>query len=118
MNFEQLRTYALSIGEEEEAWNFCMEQYTKNSLLPQAIVKYNITSGSGVQLSKVLYNMLLEPERYDITKTIANKIENYIFDPKKIKNAREKYTKALGYDTSNLTFPQIEQSYISRTGNR
>jgi hypothetical protein len=118
MNFEQLRTYALSIGEEEEAWNFCMEQYTKNSLLPQAIVKYNITSGSGVQLSKVLYNMLLEPERYDITKTIANKIENYIFDPKKIKNAREKYTKALGYDTSNLTFPQIEQAYISRTGNR
>ena len=112
--FEQLFNYAILRGEEPSAWKYCYDSYRKNAILPELILKYNIYEwGVSNTFTECLYNKLLNPAKYNLTKKEEKILENFIIKKNARLNNTQRYKEILAnkMDKSmidSLNYPQLE----------
>ena len=114
-NFEELFHSAILRGEEPSAWKYCYDSYRKNALLPQLILKYNLYEwGIGGKFMDCLYNGLLDPTKYNLSKTEEKKLENFLISKEARLNNTQRYKDILAKNKINqtlinsLNYPQLE----------
>ena len=114
-NFEELFHGAILRGEEPSAWKYCYDSYRKNALLPQLILKYNLYEwGIGGKFMDCLYNGLLDPTKYNLSKIEEKKLENFLISKQARLNNTQRYKDILAKNKINqtlidsLNYPQLE----------
>ncbi len=115
-SFSEVRAHAISIGEDESAWQYCYDSYLKNRMLPQLIVKYDLyTWGIGGKFMDCLYKKLLHPEKYKLLQSDQKKLENFLIHKKarlqntqRYKDILSKKSKLSSEFIENLNYPQLE----------
>ena len=97
------------------AWKYCYDSYRKNALLPQLILKYNLYEwGIGGKFMDCLYNGLLDPTKYNLSKTEEKKLENFLISKEARLNNTQRYKDILAKNKINqtlidsLNYPQLE----------
>ena len=115
-NFEKLKEFALELGEEEDAWEYCEDMYTKNQMFPNFVTKYGVlNSGRGDNMGNCLYRALLQPTKYRFSVADVKRIEKFLFRPEAlIKNTTiykekimYKYNKSR-YEVDRYNYAQLE----------
>lgn len=116
MTFKDLYSYAIAMGEEFSAWNYCYDTYRKYLLLPRITTKYKIYDGGiGGKLANCLYSSLANPKKFGLTNLDVKQIENFLIKPNYRLERKKQYKEFLlnktnidpGY-ISNLNFVQLE----------
>lgn len=97
-NFMEMYNYAISKGEEFEAWKHCHDAFRKTELFGKIAVKYNLISGgSSVPLQNKLYSLIENADNnkvWDGLNTVEkkkhiNNLETILLKPEALKNKQE-----------------------------